>query len=173
MLTVRVMVVASWCQSTTTMDASVVCGIKRWLYLTNLESEECPQGCRLEGSSTSKSTSASTLGSQRPVPAHSVGNRSIGRRKGHGCGGDRNIPNSIVDTTLRLFYSVRVSVRVLDGFVDSTTGWGFRAQLLGAADFDGDSRIEHLFWLNAYNEDGFVLYYDGFSRHAVASYGYH
>jgi hypothetical protein len=60
----------------------------------------------------------------------------------------------------------------LDAGVDDR-GWAMELMPLAVSDFDGDSKVEHLFWLDAYNENGLVLYYDDFARSAVFSYGYH
>ena len=51
--------------------------------------------------------------------------------------------------------------------------WAFALTPLAAADFDGDSAVEYLFWLDAYNENGFVLATREFQDQVVFSYGYH
>jgi hypothetical protein len=43
---------------------------------------------------------------------------------------------------------------------------------LDAGDFVGDGREEVVFWLSGYNEDGFVLYYDNFTRAAETHWNY-
>jgi hypothetical protein len=60
-------------------------------------------------------------------------------------------------------------------FQAATTGgdWGFSLTPLVVADFNGDSVTDYLFWLDAYNENGFVLTTHGFEDQLVFSYGYH
>lgn len=41
------------------------------------------------------------------------------------------------------------------------------------ADFDGDGSSDVVFWLSAYNEDGYVLNYDRFKKHVAFTWGYH
>ncbi len=45
-------------------------------------------------------------------------------------------------------------------------------RLIAIGDFAGDGNEEALFWLSGYNEDGFVLYYDHFSKAAKFAWGY-
>lgn len=52
---------------------------------------------------------------------------------------------------------------------------GFSASFVPveAGDFDGDGRDEALFWFSGYNEDGYVLFFDDFTRTARFTWGYH
>jgi hypothetical protein len=64
-------------------------------------------------------------------------------------------------------------VRPLYQATRSGGDWGFNLTPLVVADFDGDSAVEYLFWLDAYNENGLVLAVHGFEEQVVFSYGYH
>ena len=44
---------------------------------------------------------------------------------------------------------------------------------LDAGDYDGDGQAEAIFWLSGYDEDGYVLYYDHFSKHVEFTWFYH
>jgi hypothetical protein len=46
-------------------------------------------------------------------------------------------------------------------------------KFLDAGDYDNDGRSEVIFFLSSYNEDGYVLFYDNFSKNAVFTWGYH
>ena len=52
-------------------------------------------------------------------------------------------------------------------------GWDSSQELIDIGDFDGDGRIEALFWFSGYNEDGYVLYFDRFKKSATFTWGYH
>ena len=52
-------------------------------------------------------------------------------------------------------------------------GWDSSQELVDIGDFDGDGRIEALFWFSGYNEDGYVLYFDRFKKSATFTWGYH
>jgi hypothetical protein len=52
-------------------------------------------------------------------------------------------------------------------------GWDSSQELIDIGDFDGDGRIEALFWFSGYNEDGYVLYFDRFEKSAIFTWGYH
>ena len=45
--------------------------------------------------------------------------------------------------------------------------------LVDAGDYDNDGKSEVLFWYDAYNRNGYVLFYDGFSKRADFIWGYH
>ena len=40
-------------------------------------------------------------------------------------------------------------------------------------DDDGDGSSEIMFWYSGYNEDGYTLFYRGFTRHASFRWNYH
>ena len=42
-----------------------------------------------------------------------------------------------------------------------------------AGDYDGDGKSEVLFWHNGYNEDGYSLYFDDFTRRVDFWWHYH
>ncbi len=50
---------------------------------------------------------------------------------------------------------------------------GYELDLLEAADFDNDGRVEFLFSHSGYNEDGYTLYESGFSQRYDYYWGYH
>ncbi len=52
-------------------------------------------------------------------------------------------------------------------------GWDSSQKLIDIGDFDGDGRIEALFWFSGYNEDGYVLYFDRFEKSAIFTWSYH
>jgi len=91
------------------------------------------------------------------------------QQKYHGCN------EGAYDHCSSLWYAVRSdgSIRPLDVSDHMSGGWAADLIPLAAGDFDGDSQNEYVFWLNAYNENGFVLFSRGFSQRAVFSYGYH
>ncbi len=50
---------------------------------------------------------------------------------------------------------------------------GVGLELVGAGDFDGDGQSELLFWHSGYNEDGYLLFSNGFKQKAKYFWGYH
>lgn len=44
---------------------------------------------------------------------------------------------------------------------------------LDVGDYDGDGSSEAIFWISGYDEDGYVLYYDHFSKHVEFTWFYH
>jgi hypothetical protein len=46
-------------------------------------------------------------------------------------------------------------------------------RVIDIGDFAGDGREEALFWLSGYDEDDFVLLYDGFTKSARFTWHYH
>jgi hypothetical protein len=50
---------------------------------------------------------------------------------------------------------------------------GVSLELVDAGDYDADGKSEVLFWSSGYNEDGYVLFYDGFARHEDFFWSYH
>jgi hypothetical protein len=50
---------------------------------------------------------------------------------------------------------------------------GSGLSLVDAGDYDADGAAEVLFWSTGYNDDGYVLFYDGLSRHAEFFWSYH
>lgn len=50
---------------------------------------------------------------------------------------------------------------------------GAELQLVDAGDYDGDGKSEAVFWYSGYDQDGYVLYYDDFRRHANFFWNYH
>mgnify|MGYP000952186402 CR=1 FL=1 len=46
-------------------------------------------------------------------------------------------------------------------------------RLVALGDFDGDGKVEALFWQSSPNEDGYVLLQDGFRRSVKAIWTYH
>ena len=46
-------------------------------------------------------------------------------------------------------------------------------RVIDIGDFAGDGHEEALFWLSGYDEDGFVLLYDGFKKSARFAWSYH
>ena len=46
-------------------------------------------------------------------------------------------------------------------------------RVIDIGDFAGDGREEALFWLSGYDEDGFVLLYNGFRKSARFAWHYH
>jgi hypothetical protein len=46
-------------------------------------------------------------------------------------------------------------------------------KFLDAGDYDDDGRSEIIYFLSSYNEDGYVLFYDGFFRNEVYTWSYH
>ena len=52
-------------------------------------------------------------------------------------------------------------------------GWSSSQDLIDIGDFDGDGKIEALFWFSGYNEDGYVLYSEEFERSTTFTWGYH
>jgi len=62
--------------------------------------------------------------------------------------------------------------RELKYLVDKS-GWSASLVPIEVGDFDGDGSEEALFWYSGYNEDGYVLFFDGFSKSARFTWGYH
>jgi hypothetical protein len=50
---------------------------------------------------------------------------------------------------------------------------GAQMELVDAGDYDADGQSEVLFWVSAYNEDGYSLFFDGLRRHADFRWSYH
>jgi len=50
---------------------------------------------------------------------------------------------------------------------------GTNLELVDAGDYDNNGKSEVLFWKSDYNRDGYVLFYDGFKKRVVNSWGYH
>ena len=50
---------------------------------------------------------------------------------------------------------------------------GSNMLLVDAGDYDGDGREEAVFKVQRYNNDGYVLFYEGFAQKAEFSWGYH
>ncbi len=44
---------------------------------------------------------------------------------------------------------------------------------IDVGDYDGDQKSEMIFWVSTYNEDGYVMFYDGFSRNIAFTWLYH
>jgi len=59
----------------------------------------------------------------------------------------------------------------LEGF--DTTGWPYSLSLLDVGAFAPDASVQAVFFYAGYNEDGYVIYYDGFRRNARFTWGYH
>jgi hypothetical protein len=59
----------------------------------------------------------------------------------------------------------------LEGF--DTTGWPYSLNLVDVGAFTSDSSIQAVFFYAGYNEDGYVIYYDGFRKNARFTWGYH
>jgi hypothetical protein len=64
------------------------------------------------------------------------------------------------------------AVRALE-YAREKNGWSTALVPIEVGDFDGSGRDEALFWYSGYNEDGYVFFYDGFSRTARFTWGYH
>ena len=45
--------------------------------------------------------------------------------------------------------------------------------LIDAGDYDGDGQSEVLFWVNRYNGNGYILFYNDFTAHAAFEWSYH
>lgn len=56
---------------------------------------------------------------------------------------------------------------------ENVTELGTGLRWLEAGDFDGDGKSEVLLWLSGYNRGGYVLLFDGLTRRAEFSWGYH
>jgi hypothetical protein len=48
-----------------------------------------------------------------------------------------------------------------------------RIKLIDIADYDGDDNYEAIFWLNRYDLDGYVLFYNNFDNFSICSWSYH
>jgi hypothetical protein len=54
-----------------------------------------------------------------------------------------------------------------------TTGWPYRLSLVDIGAFALDGSLQAVFFYAGYNEDGYVIYYDGFRRSSRFTWGYH
>ena len=50
---------------------------------------------------------------------------------------------------------------------------GSLGSLVDAADYDGDGSADFVFWSSGYNEDGYVLYTNGFKDKVAFVWNYH
>lgn len=48
-----------------------------------------------------------------------------------------------------------------------------KMKLVDIGDFNGDGKPEILFWRTAYDQDGYVLFYDDFKKSLSCSWRYH
>jgi hypothetical protein len=56
---------------------------------------------------------------------------------------------------------------------DSVRYVGANLSLVGAGDYDADGHSELLFWYNGYDNDGYTLFFDDFTKHAEYHWIYH
>lgn len=58
--------------------------------------------------------------------------------------------------------------------VDATTRYvGEDLSFVDAADYDGDGKLEWLFWYSGYNSDGYILFHEDFHSHVDFTWKYH
>jgi len=74
---------------------------------------------------------------------------------------------------LWFFYSAKTPQPRTLPIPSSLGGWSFSQMLIEAGDFDGDGKVEALFWFAGYNEDGYIIYFDDFRKSEKFTWGYH
>lgn len=67
--------------------------------------------------------------------------------------------------------SVNGPAFALEGF--DMSGWGYSLKLVDMGSYAGDGTQQAVFAYSGYNEDGYVLYYDGLRKRVQFTWGYH